>query len=126
MTPQELAKLVHSHAWLSLALVVIPLLDKTIAAGEWPASLVASVKVRLLLIAFGGGAVGLLQAHQSGASWEDAALSSALVVVFSLLKNGQSLFASAPPPAPPALPAPVEIAVPEPRASEPTVPDRLA
>jgi len=122
MTPQELAKLIHSHAWLSLALVVIPLLDRSIAAGEWPFSLVASVKTRLLLIAFGGGVVGLLQAHQSGESWADAALSGVLVVAFAIVKNGQSLF-SASPPAPP---APADISVPEPRASEPTVPDRQA
>jgi hypothetical protein len=118
----DIAKLLESHAWLSLALVLVPLLDKTIAQGEWPASVFLSKRVRLALIALGGGTVAALEGVRDGQSWKSAIVAGVIVVGFALLKNGQSLFAAPSAPAPPAPPA----VVPEARASEPMVPDRQA
>lgn len=87
-----IATLVQTHAWLALALFVIPMLDKMISEGQWPFALIVSVRVRLILIALGGATVGVLQHVQSGGAWVDSIMSGALVLAFALLKNGGSLF----------------------------------
>jgi len=92
MDIQTLLPLLQAHAWLALALVVLPQLDKMIAAGEWPFSLAVPVKYRFVLITIGGGAVSVLESIQGGAVWYSALLSGVLVVAFTLLKNGAGLF----------------------------------
>lgn len=96
MDPNDIAslsKLLHDHAWLALALLIVTIADKALSPDEWPLTLVASVKARLALLAILGGGVVALQHAQSGDAWMDAVLSGVLVVVFAAIKNGRSLFA---------------------------------
>ena len=92
MDMSTILPLLQAHAWLALALVVIPQLDKMIAAGEWPFSLAVPVKYRFVLITIGGGAVSVLESIHGGSIWYSALLSGVLVVAFTLMKNGAGLF----------------------------------
>ncbi len=95
MNPDDFSKLVHAHAWIAIALAVMPLLDRSISKDEWPwKGLGFTTRSRFLLIAFGGGVVGALQHFQSGDAWVDSVVSGLFAVVFTVMKNGESLFAS--------------------------------
>lgn len=91
----QIATLLQGHSWLALALLVIPMLDKAVAEGQWPFSLVVEVRYRLALIAFGGVVVLVLQRVQAGSSWPDAIVSAIAVTFFAIMKNGGTLFPSA-------------------------------
>lgn len=94
LTPQITA-LLHSHAWIALAILVIPTLDKLIAEGSWPFTIAFPVKYRVALILVGSVTVGALQKIQAGDNLADAIASAVVVAVFAFMKNGGSLFVKA-------------------------------
>lgn len=96
MDTENLIGLLRGHAWIALALAVIPALDNFIAAGKWPFGVMLSVRVRLALIVFGSATVAVLQKVQQHDAWADAVLSGVAVLVFAVMKNGETLFPQKP------------------------------
>lgn len=95
MDPETLkvvAKLVHDHAWLSLALVLLPILDNLIAEGKWPYGVSIDRRYRLILLGLGSSTVAAISTVQDGGNWRIAIACGFVVFAGLLLKNGETLF----------------------------------